>query len=355
MGRGYLAAFLRRGIRLAAISPRGFLYDAAFPLPAGIVELPSALARTLPEPDVGLGCIHPPRLDRLRGRLRANLFVWEADRVPPAWVELLAAGADVIIVPSSFTRDALVLSGFPGEKIEVVRYGHDIPVAGDSEVPALDRAPERPFTFLCVASPHRRKGVLELLAAYAAAFRIDDSVLLRIKTTYDPGAARTRRSFEIPSWARALEEAGLGRAGAPAVDLVVARCSDEEARGLYLDADVVVAPSWGESFGLAILEGLASGKPVVTTGWGGALDFLPPGPDLLPFRTIEGGDALYEPVSGALQAVPDVDALRQRLRWHFEHREESAALGRVALQAAAALTWDAAAADLFRVLKKRSG
>ena len=46
-----------------------------------------------------------------------------------------------------------------------------------------------------------------------------------------------------------------------------------EIYALYRRADVVVAPSRGEGFGLPIAEALALAKPVITTAFGGQMDF----------------------------------------------------------------------------------
>ena len=48
---------------------------------------------------------------------------------------------------------------------------------------------------------------------------------------------------------------------------------DTKIKALYLLADVLVAPSLGEGFGLPIGEAMNLGLPVITTGWGGQLDF----------------------------------------------------------------------------------
>ena len=42
-------------------------------------------------------------------------------------------------------------------------------------------------------------------------------------------------------------------------------------------ADVLVHLSWHDSFGFAVLEAMASGLPVVTSGWAGAAELIEPG------------------------------------------------------------------------------
>ena len=126
---------------------------------------------------------------------------------------------------------------------------------------------------------------------------------------------------------------------APTLEIVVKKMTEPEIWRLYADADLFVSPSWGESFGLALLEAMASGIPAVTTGWGGSLDFVADGPDLLSFELKEAESSIYETVPGAKVAIPDVEELAERLRWHFEHREESRAAGSRARQNVRNLTW----------------
>jgi glycosyltransferase involved in cell wall biosynthesis len=348
VGRGLVGALVERGVNVPVVSPRGFGHDPGFALPAGVCEWSPHEAKERGA-QCGLGFLHPPHLGRLLGDYRLNLFVWESDRVPAAWVTSLRQ-VDRVLVPSSFTADALVRSGFPREGLGIVPYGYSVPDGQDRSLPARSSGGAETFRILSIVSPHRRKGVGELLLAYRRAFSAADDVRLELKTTYDPAERKRRFPFEISSWDAALQAAGLRERGAPTVEVSVATLTDAETRFLYSAADLCVQPSWGESFGLAVLEAAALGRPVVTTGWSAPVEFMPPGDDLLPYRLEEAGDALYEPVPGAQVAVPDVDALVDRLRWHYANREASRRLGEEARRAVVDLTWGAAAGRLLAEL-----
>ena len=353
VGRGFLKALLRQGIEVGAVAARGFRHDAAFPLPAGLRLYRPAEARALSSVKVGLGFLYPTLLERLVGDRKINCFVWEASRVPIEWVEALRTGVDLVLVPSEFARSALVDSGFPAGQVQVVPYGYDH--EGLDSIAAARAAPETAspasqFTFLSVLAPHHRKGVSELLTAYRRAFTAADDVVLKIKSTYDPGRSRRRAPFEIPSWSQALRDAELDDTGAPRVELDLRNRSDEEMLAFYQHADVVVQPSWGEAFGLAMLEGLAVGAPVVATAWGGQMEFLPQGDDRLPYRLEEAGTSLYATAHGALVARPEADALTFRMRWHYDHPEDSKHLGLANRVHVAGWTWDAAARQLLGVI-----
>jgi glycosyltransferase involved in cell wall biosynthesis len=83
----------------------------------------------------------------------------------------------------------------------------------------------------------------------------------------------------------------------------------DELRQEYLDADVLLfPPTWEEPFGLAPVEAMACGVPVVATGTGGSAEFL-----------VDGHNAVLVPkrdehaLAAAVRRIADDDALQRRL------------------------------------------
>ncbi len=350
VGRGYLGGLIKLGQKPQAFSSKGFKYDPGFDLPADLKLLELDQAKELAKQFIGLGFLHPPHLDRLLGHPKINLFVWESNLVPPTWIEDLKAKCDLVIVPSSFTHKSLIDSGMPSHQVATVTYGFDGGLEKLSQKPPPKSG--ETFTFLAVLAPHYRKGVRELLAAYRKAFSSQDSVRLLLKTTYDPGKSKRTFPFEIPSWNKALQAADLTSKNAPRVEIDTDTLTDNEMQALYSKADVYLQPSWGESFGLGTLEAMAQAIPTITTRWSGHLDFVPEGPDLIPVELQEGQNYLYEPTPGALVAIPHIDNLAERMRWHFEHPRSSKEVGVGQREAVKNLTWTHASEKLFKVIEK---
>ncbi|MEM7166214.1 MAG: glycosyltransferase family 4 protein [Planctomycetota bacterium] len=351
VGRGYVAACVRLAaefdLDVRATHVRGFGYDAEFPTPAGLNLIePHDIGDA---PDIGLGFLHPPLLQRLHGATRANLFVWEGTRFPAQWAKQLSQGVDFVIVPSQFVAAAAIHSGVPQSQLLVVPYGHDQPAAPGSVAAADSEA----FTLATIGAPHWRKGHAELLRAYRQAFTAADPVVLRIKTTYDPAARRRTQHFELPGWERLLRDEGLRDPAAPRVDITAAVVEDAAINSFLDAADLYVAPSWGEAFGLAILDAAARGLPVVTTAWSGPVEFLPESPDLVPFELAADPRGSYQPWSATEPneiARPDVAAIATRMRWHFENREASRAIGADLQLHVRDRTWHQAARELLMAL-----
>ena len=345
VGRGLLTALIELGADVKAISARGFRFDPSFRLPEGLQVVSVRDAHCAATPDVGLGFFHPPNLDRMLGHKKFNLFSWEADRVPPEWINPMREGADFILVPSKFTRQSLVDSGLETERVVVLAHGFD-PRFVDQRRPLEDGH----VRFLSVAAPHWRKGVRELCQAYRAAFTCQDNVLLHIKTTYDPVHSRRTFPFEISSWNDLLVESGLLDPLAPRVKLDVETLSDACQMEIYRQAHVYVAPTWGESFGLAILEALAHGVPVIATEWSGHVEHFCDGVDWLPYDLRPGENVLYADAPGAHVAIPDVPTLAARMRWHYEFRTASKEMGRRGQAAVSHLTWQNAARQCMQII-----
>ena len=174
-----------------------------------------------------------------------------------------ARAADAIVAVSEFTRAELVdLLGVPEERIRVVRNGVE-PVFS----PAGPRA-EGDYV-LAVGTLEPRKN----LSRVVEAARMADAELRVV------GAAGWG-GVDVPGW--------------------VGRVSDEELARLYRGARCVVYASLYEGCGLPVLEAMASGAPVVTSG-GGATE------------EVAGGAAvLVDPSDVEAMAAGIVEATRRR-------------------------------------------
>jgi glycosyltransferase involved in cell wall biosynthesis len=129
--------------------------------------------------------------------------------------------------------------------------------------PVMPQLDARGFRFLHVSSCFPRKGVDVLLRAYGKAFRNSEDVTLVIKTFPNPhndvAAQLKQLCAEDPDF--------------PHVELIERDFSDAELVGLYQSCHAYVATSRGEGLGLPLAEAMLFNLPVITTNWGGQLDF----------------------------------------------------------------------------------
>lgn len=211
-------------------------------------------------PDVALRFCYPPHVDDMVAHTRAiHSYGWEESGFPVEYVAAFNRKLDLITVLSRFVKKVLQDNGV---RIPIAVTGagvdHLLLVAPQPPTPKL-----RGFRFLHISSCFPRKGVDALLKAYGTAFRSSDDVSLVIKTFPNPHN----------DVAAQLEQLQNADASYPHVVLVNGDCSDAELVGWYDACDAFVAPSRGEGLGLPMAEAMLFNLPVITTAWGGQLDF----------------------------------------------------------------------------------
>lgn len=223
------------------------------------------------------------------------------------------AGADTVIAVSEYLARALAESGLALPAVEVVNMGVDM----DRFVPG-DRAEARARLGLETTGPivlavgglTRRKNPLTLLQAFARLrARRPDAHLVYVgdgplAATVDAGVRHL------------LLEGAVTRAGA---------VPHEEVGDWVAACDVLAMVSRVEPLGVAALEGLAGGRPVVVTAVGGAKEVVPE-PDA--GRVVDPGDpaAIAAAVEAVLADRPSPEACREAAEPHaLEHQADRVA------------------------------
>jgi glycosyltransferase involved in cell wall biosynthesis len=157
---------------------------------------------------------------------------------------------DLLIAASQSLADELVRNHhLPEEKICVVEPGSDLPIDRSA---VRDLRLGRRIALLSVANWLPNKGVLELLEALAVLPTDHATLHLAGRDDVDPRyAARVRSRLAAPDLAERV--------------VVHGAVTREEVASLYANADVLVVPSYAETYGTVYGEALAAGVP--TVGW----------------------------------------------------------------------------------------
>ncbi len=213
------------------------------------------------ESDVTSRNLFPPRVCDMRSTINMlHHYAWEESEFPQEWVNDFNCCLTGMTTLSTHVEKIMMDNGV---SIPLSTSGcgvdHWERIAPDESY----HTEAKSFRFLHVSSCFPRKGADILLKAYGDAFCSSDDVTLIIKTFANP-------HNEIHSW---LKEAKKDNENYPDVVIIEDDLTDGQLKALYEQCDVLVAPSRAEGFGLPMAEAMLSGLSVITTGWGGQLDF----------------------------------------------------------------------------------
>ena len=240
------------------------------------------------EPDVTVAHVVPEHFDVLAARYPVCPFVgetvWETTAPPPHWPDLLNR-TDAVIVPCRWNVDLFEQAGVtvpmhvvPHLPANVDETGtdaaEDLTAAGSPTIPGLDD-PDI-FVFYSINTWTARKDNPRTIAAYLDAFGPDDRVLLVLKTgAHDhTGLAPPGGGALDGSTAWTVASQLQARGDGPPLRVLTHRLSDAELRALHRRGDGYVSLSRSEGFGIGVFDAAMAGRPVVTTGWGGHLEYL---------------------------------------------------------------------------------
>ena len=134
-------------------------------------------------------------------------------------------------------------------------------VDGDFFTPPPEPRASDVFRFFALSHLQPWKGLDVLLNAFAQAFQPDDKIQLTIGGD-GPERQRLKRLTQDLSVADHVEFAG--------------QLTRKEVRSALWDADAFVHPSFEETFGVVLIEAMATGVPVLATACGGPEEIVTP-------------------------------------------------------------------------------
>ena len=227
--------------------------------------------------------------ERRPGRRILGYTVWELERLPDHWPAILNR-LDGVIVPCRWNLEVFRQSGVT-VPIHVVPHLSQFEAQADTtetehasfqqHLHHIRDWKER-YIFYTVGFWSHRKAPYLALEAYWRAFQADEPVLMVIKTCAKDITRwhrHWRNAFRLrhPSPQKAVDDlAKRFPRPAPVVLIADESLSDGEIKALHETGDCFVSLARTEGWGLGAFEAARLGKPVVMTGYGGQLDFLPP-------------------------------------------------------------------------------
>jgi len=202
-----------------------------------------------------------------------SFTMFETTRIPDSWVTNLNKYAQACFVPCEWNKEVFENSGVK-IPIFVVPAGVDIETYKDIdsiEPIELSNFSKNNVCFYSIFQWTERKNPEGLLAAYWSAFTGVKDVCLILKTygaNDSPGQQEhIKNIIKTLKYNTRLKDH-------PRVIFVGSMLSKKELLGLHRIGDCFVLPHRAEGFGMPHIEAMAMGKPVISTGFSGNMDFM---------------------------------------------------------------------------------
>ena len=244
--------------------------------------------------------------------------VWETDKLPKSWVGLINQVQEVW-VPSQWNKEVFISSGVT-IPIRVVPHTLDITIKDKEYDTSFIKNDE--FKFYSIFQWTERKNPLGLLTAYLTEFTANDNVTLILKT-YHMNWELNQQQI-IKDHVKNLKEK-LKLSTYPKINFIGNLLSNNDIYAIHQVGDCLVLPHRGEGFGIPLAEGMLFGNPVITTGWGGNMEFTKPNNSYLIKHTmINVANMPWDKYSPDQQwAEPSIPDLRRLMRHVYDHKEEA--------------------------------
>lgn len=296
--------------------------------------------------DVNLIITHP-LFWRMHSTAKKNIayLVWEGDKIPKYIVEeILNPEIDKVIVPSFHTAEA-ALNSTDTEKEKIMSKLVQIPHGVNLDLFYPTTKPEK-FTFIANKGWRNledRGGIQYLVQAFAEEFKKDEEVELLIKVNPAYGVENIQKMMS--------ELIGKNEDHAT-IKIMPETIKYTDMVKLYNKGHVFVSPTRAEGFNLPCLEACACGLPVITTNFGGQVDYVSQlngwlvGGALSPVEH----ELAYE---GIRWLTPSICELRMAMREAFTLGPESLIFKEKqlnALNVAQMLTWDYTAKKIIELI-----
>ncbi|MGA8260693.1 MAG: hypothetical protein WB783_10815 [Arenicellales bacterium] len=249
--------------------------------------------------------------------------VWETTAIPDHW-NAICQRMERVLVPSAFSKAAFCRTQPEGRVRVVPHIAREI--RSDSYGARYFRErhgiPTNHYVFYTISAWSIRKAPWGTLNAYLQAFTNKDPVTLVIKTDvlgdqhYDSRRRGRTRGF--------VERIVSNYPDAPSIRLIDHEIPCDEIDALHTTGGCYVALPHAEGWCLGAFEAATAGNPVVITGWGGQLDYLPPESAFLVDYSLRHVRHNLAPRSYSPDqhwAWPDVDDAVDKLRWIFQNQE----------------------------------
>jgi glycosyltransferase involved in cell wall biosynthesis len=195
---------------------------------------------------------------------------WETNKLPLKWVEYINLVKEVW-VPSQFNKQSFIDSGVNIDIKVVPHIWHPQNLLDKSHIKIYDfnknEIPTDKFTFYSIGELNFRKGIEDLIKVFDKFNEKYRNTQLILKLHYKDYSQKNKE-YCISKIQKLTDKIGTS------IFIIFENLTNQQILALHSFGDCYVSLNKGEGFGLTIFDAFNYGKKVITTGYGGQLDFL---------------------------------------------------------------------------------
>lgn len=195
---------------------------------------------------------------------------WETNKLPHKWVEYINKISNVW-VPSNFNKECFINSGVKSSIDVVPHVWHYQKLYPKNKIKIYDfenkLIPESKYTFYTIGEFNYRKGIEDLISIFDKFNNKykDAQLILKLHyKTYD----NQQKLYCIDKIKKLTNKLGTS------IFLVLDSLNRDQVIALHSFGDCYVSLNKGEGFGLTIFDAYNFGKKIITTGYGGHVEYL---------------------------------------------------------------------------------
>lgn len=278
------------------------------------------------------------------------LSLFETNRCPTPWIEPLNRVTNTIVF-SDFNKKSYTKSGV--KNVEIISFGIDSELFNPAVKPFREKKQDE-FVFLTSGDFTERKNFEGLVEAYVKEFNSKDKVVLIIKAHYQGFVKRYKQEC-----IKKLKEIvnRFNPINPPKILFLGDKIPWQSIPKFYTAGDCFILTSRGEGIGLPYAEALACGVPVISTTFGGQMQFLNEKNALLVESDICVIDDM-EYIRKCLWALnhfwafPNVENIRNKMRFAYEFRDLISDKGKQGRADMEKMTWQNSALAFLKLCYK---
>ena len=195
---------------------------------------------------------------------------WETSKLPLKWVNDINL-VDEVWVPSNFNKQSFIDSGVKVEIKVVPHIWHPQKLFKKSNIKIYDfcknEIPTDKFTFYSIGELNFRKGIEDLVKVFNKFNEKYRDTQLILKLHYKDHSQKNKE-YCISKMQELTDKIGIS------IFVIFENLTNQQILSLHSFGDCYVSLNKGEGFGLTIFDAFNYGKKVITTGYGGQIDFL---------------------------------------------------------------------------------